>query len=164
MFIASDVTHIALKEEDVMIKSIVAIVAVVLAVTAVTAYAGAEEDAIRQAALDYCESWYAGDPERMEGCLHPELAKRIVRTDPKSGRSRLDTMGAMRLVQYARKGYGKKTPKDQQQADVEILDVFGNVATVKATMSGWVDYMHLARTDGKWLIVNVLWEMKPDTD
>jgi hypothetical protein len=96
-----------------------------------------------------------------EDRLHPELAKRIVRTDPDWGRSRLDTMG--RCGSYStRAGYGKKTPKNQQQADVEILDVFGNVASVKATMAGWVDYMPIAKTDGKWLIVNVLWETKPD--
>jgi hypothetical protein len=28
-------------------------------------------------------------------------------------------------------------------------------------MRDWVDYMHIARSNGKWLIVNVLWEMKP---
>lgn len=125
------------------------------------ALAGADEDAITKAALDYCEGWYTGDAERMEGCLHPELAKRIVRTDA-NGRSRLDNMGAMRLVQAVRAGRGKNTPKDQQQKDIEILDVYGNVAAVKAVMSGWIDYMHLAKTDGKWLIVNVLWEMKPE--
>jgi hypothetical protein len=44
---------------------------------------------------------------------------------------------------------------------VVILDIFGNVASVRATMSGWIDYMHLARVDGRWQIVNVLWELKP---
>lgn len=117
--------------------------------------------AIRRAALDYCESWYAGDPDRMEGCLHPELAKRIVRTD-ENGRSRLDNMGAMRLVQYVRKGYGTRIPEEERQADVTILDRYENVASVKAVMSGWVDYLHIARVDGEWKIVNVLWELKPE--
>lgn len=38
--------------------------------------------AIRQTALDYIEGWYEGNAERMERALHPELAKRIVRTNP----------------------------------------------------------------------------------
>jgi hypothetical protein len=67
----------------------------------------------------------------------------------------------MRLVQYARAGYGRKTPKEMQQTDVEILDIYENVASAKATMSGWVDYMHLAKWNGRWVIVNVLWELKP---
>lgn len=122
----------------------------------------ADTQAIRRAALDYAESWYEGDSDKMERALHPELAKRIVRTDAKSGRSQLDQMGALRLVQSIRSGYGKKTPKEKQFKDVVILDRFENAATVKLTMSDWVDYMHLAKWNGKWVIVNVLWEMKPE--
>ena len=87
-------------------------------------------------------------------------AKRIVRT--RDGHSRIDQMGAMALVQGVRAGYGTKTPKDQQLADVTVLDVFGNVASVKCVMSGWVDYMHIGKVDGRWVIINVLWEMKPE--
>jgi hypothetical protein len=39
--------------------------------------------------------------------------------------------------------------------------VFGNVATVRVTMRDWIDYMHVAKFDGRWVIVNVLWDMKP---
>jgi hypothetical protein len=71
-------------------------------------------------------------------------------------------MGAMRLVQYTRAGYGKKTPMDKQLRDVEILDIYEDVASVKVEMAGWIDYMHLAKFEGRWVIVNVLWLMKPD--
>ena len=120
----------------------------------------AEKTAIKQTALDYVEGWYEGSAERMERALHPDLAKRIVRNSPE-GRSRLDQMSAMGLVQGTRRGGGKETPKDKQQKDVVILDVFGNTASVKAVMSGWIDYMHMAKFNGRWVIVNVLWELKP---
>ena len=123
-------------------------------------HSDADRAAIKQAALDYIEGWYEGNPERMERSLHPELAKRIVRTDPASGRSRLDQMSAMTLVQGTRTGYGKKTPIDKQQKDVTILDIFGNTASVKVVASDWVDYLHVAKFNGKWVIVNVLWELK----
>jgi hypothetical protein len=29
------------------------------------------------------------------------------------------------------------------------------------TKKDWIDYLHLAKYDGRWKIVNVLWEMKP---
>jgi hypothetical protein len=118
--------------------------------------------AIKQTALDYVEGWYEGNTERMERALHPDLAKRIVRTDPKSGRSRLDHMGAMGLVLGVRSGYGKNTPKEKQIKEVYILDVFGNTASVKAVMSDWIDYLHIAKFSGRWVIINVLWEMKPE--
>lgn len=117
--------------------------------------------AIKQAAIDYCESWYEGSAEKIERAVHPELAKRIVNTDPQSKRSRLDHMGAMRLYQGVRAGNGKNTPKEKQLKDVTVLDVFGNTASVKAVMSDWIDYMHIAKFNGRWVIVNVLWEMNP---
>src|SRR6185503_1258222 len=100
-----------------------------------------ENEAIRQAALDYIEGWYEGNSERMERALHPELAKRIVRTDPKNGRSGLGQMSAMSLVQGTRNGGGKNTPKEKQQKDVTILDVFENAACAKVVASDWVDYL-----------------------
>jgi hypothetical protein len=54
-----------------------------------------------------------------------------------------------------------KTPKDKQQKDVTILDVFENAASVKVIASEWVDYLHMAKFNGHWVIVNVLWELKP---
>lgn len=119
-----------------------------------------EREAIKQTALDYVEGWYEGNADRMERALHPDLAKRIVRTSPE-GRSRLDQMSALALVQGVKRGGGKDTPKEKQQKDVVILDVFGNTASVKAVMSDWIDYMHMAKYNGRWVIVNVLWEMKP---
>lgn len=117
--------------------------------------------AIQQAALDYIEGWYEGNAARMEGALHPELAKRIVNTSPQNGRSRLDQMSAMTLVMGTRRGGGKDTPKDRQQKDVTILDIYENAASVKVVASDWIDYLHLARFNGRWVIVNVLWELKP---
>jgi hypothetical protein len=119
-----------------------------------------DKAAITQTALDYIEGWYEGNAERMERALHPELAKRIVRTT-QEGHSRLDQMSAMTLVMGVRRGGGKDTPKENQQKDVTILDVFENAASVKVIASDWVDYLHMAKSNGRWMIVNVLWELKP---
>ncbi|MEZ5424849.1 MAG: nuclear transport factor 2 family protein [Pyrinomonadaceae bacterium] len=135
-------------------------IACAVQVSAQKAVSEADKEAIRQAALDYIEGWYEGNAERMERALHPDLAKRIVITNDK-GQSRLDQMSAMGLVQGTRTGYGKNTPKEKQQKDVTVLDVFGNAASVKIVASDWVDYLHLAKFNGRWVIVNVLWELKP---
>ena len=120
----------------------------------------ADRDAIKRTALDYIEGWYEGNAERMERALSPDLAKRIVRTNDK-GQSMLQQMSAMTLVQYTRQGGGKNTPKEKQQKDVTILDVFENAASVKVVASDWIDYLQIAKSNGRWVIVNVLWEMKP---
>jgi hypothetical protein len=150
-----------------MRKAVFLLLAILVACTAevraqTTSGSEADRAAIKQTALDYIEGWYEGDAERMERALHPELAKRIVRTNPQ-GQSRLDQMSAMSLVQGTRRAYGKQTPKEKQQKDVTILDVFENAACAKVIASDWVDYLQLARWNGHWVIVNVLWELKPTT-
>jgi hypothetical protein len=116
--------------------------------------------AIKATALDYAEGWYAGDAARMERALSPDLAKRVVVV--RDGKSKVENMSAMALVQATRNGGGTETPKEQQQADVTILDVFGKAASVKVIMSGWVDYLHIGKVNDRWVIINVLWELKPE--
>jgi len=96
----------------------------------------------------------------MERALHPDLAKRIVRTNDK-GQSQLQQMSAMGLVQGVKRGGGKDTPKERQEKEVTILDVYRNAASVKVVASDWIDYLHVAKFNGRWVIVNVLWELKP---
>jgi len=120
-----------------------------------------DNEAITKTALDYIEGWYAGDAVRMERALHPELAKRMISTDPKTGRSQFNHMGAMTLVQRTREGIGKKIPQDRQLKEVTILDRYNNAAVVKIVASDWIDYLQVAKFNGDWKIINVLWELKP---
>jgi hypothetical protein len=131
-----------------------------LTATPAAAQSAADSSAIRATALDYVEGWYTGDAERMARAVYPELVKRIVVTDTTTGKSVLQNMGASALVNGTRHGFGKSTPKEKQRKDVTILDIFRNAATAKADMAEWVDYMQLAKIDGRWVIVNVLWERR----
>ena len=135
---------------------------ILLAVFITPAYAQTAADtlAITQAALDYIEGWYEGNGERMARAVHPELAKRIVRTNAE-GRSSLGQMSAMTLVEATKTGYGAQTPANEQQKDVTILDIYQNAASVKLVARDFVDYLHVGKYNGEWRIVNVLWEMKP---
>jgi hypothetical protein len=143
--------------------TLVALVLLVSVTAGSQAQSAADSAAIRTTALDYVEGWYEGNPQRMARAVHPELVKRIVVSDTATKQSVIQSMGATALVNGTRHGYGKTTPKDRQQKDVAILDIFGNAASAKAVMAEWVDYMQLAKVNGRWVIVNVLWEKKPDS-
>ena len=123
---------------------------------------GADVAAITETAMDYAYGWYEGDAARMERSLHPDLAKRVLMPERNSGQWRISHMSAPQLVQGARQGSGTQTPADIRKANVTVLDVFGNAASVKLEMHDWVDYMHLSKIDGRWVIVNVLWELTPE--
>src|SRR5688572_3185183 len=146
-----------------MNKAIFLCVLILSAIFSVTAQQDPEREAIKRTALNYAEGWYEGNADKMESALHPDLAKRIVRTNDR-GQSGLGQMSALSLVQGTRAGSGKQTPAAEQQKDVTILDVLGGAATVKLEMRDWVDYMHIGKFNGRWVVVNVLWEMKPRKD
>jgi len=120
--------------------------------------------AIRLAALDYAEGWYAGDRERMARSLHRDLVKRAWLPDGAGGQ-RYDQLDTQSLLDRNTPSHRDRYAKAPRRADVEILDGFDAVASVKLTMDGWVDYMHLANVPGEgWKIVNVLWalDQRPD--
>ena len=132
----------------------------VLPLSQARAQTAADSAGIRQAALDYIEGYYEGNGERMERALHPELAKRIIRTNDQ-GRQIFSNMSAMTLVLGTRAGGGKDTPVAERRKDITIFDIYQNAASAKIDASGWVDYLHLAKWQGRWVIVNVLWELHP---
>lgn len=138
----------------------VLLLALLLMPGAAQAQSAADSAGIRQAALDYIEGYYEGNAERMARAVHPELAKRIVNVDER-GRYRLGQMSAMTLVEATRAGGGKDTPQADQRKEVRILDIYQNAASAKIDASYWVDYLQLAKWNGRWVIVNVLWEMHP---
>ena len=127
------------------------------AATPAWAQTAGDSTAIKATALDYIEGWYQGNAERMEHAVHPDLAKRIVNTNER-GRSVLGHQSAMTLVQNTRRGGGKETPPAEQRTDVRILDIFQNTASVRVDAGSWIDYLHIAKWNGRWVILNVLWE------
>lgn len=145
---------------NTVLRPIVAILAAVMCVAApLRAQAAADSAAIRATALDYIDGWWEGNAERMERALHPDLAKRIVNTNER-GRNVLGHQSAMTLVQGVRRGGGRETPAAERRSDVRILDIFGNTASVRVDAGVWVDYLHVAKWNGRWVIINVLWELR----
>ena len=132
--------------------------AVILMICAMPAWSQTpdEKAAIRQAALDYIEGWYEADAARMERALHKELAKRIVRTV--GGKEQFSSLTKAQMVEATQKGGGKNRPADSRNIKVEVLDVYRDIASVRSECADFVDYLQLAKSEGQWKIVNVLWQ------
>ena len=120
-----------------------------------------EREAVRQAALDYVEGVYEVDATRIERSVHPDLAKRGFYIKKGEATYSFSPMTFAELVNLA-KTYNKngRVPKDAPK-EVIILDVLDQTASVKVVAVWGVDYMHLAKYDGKWMIVNILWQSPP---
>lgn len=117
----------------------------------------ADEKAIEEAALNYVEGWYEGNPDRMEKALHTDLAKRRPHLLKQSGGTLLDDISASNLIEYTRAGFGKLKEGEEMNNEFILLDLYENIATVKLISKDFMDYLHLAKFDNGWKIVNVLW-------
>jgi len=141
-----------------MKKFVLFIVVVLLSPLILLAQNREDSLAIKSASMDYVEGWYEADYERMESSLHPDLVKRVVREHPRSKRPILNHISKTTLVEYTRGGGGKDTPRDKLFYEVAVLDIYNGIATVKGVSANYVDYLHLAKWNDKWLIVNILWD------
>lgn len=120
----------------------------------------AETKAVYQAALDYLESIYEVKPELVERSVHRDLVKfGFYRKDDKYTAAPMTYEQLYKLAGDYNKD-GKRIPKDAVKK-VEVLDVADQTASAKVTADWGIDYMHLAKYEGKWKIIHILWQSPP---
>ena len=124
-----------------------------------TSTAATDEDGIRRAAMDYMEGALTGNADRVARGVHEELNKVVVATLPQSGARVLAYNTATTLVAWAR-GAGQQLAGVDKTVDVTVFDVDNDIATARAVGSLWYDLLQLAKLDGQWRIVNVLWAQR----
>jgi len=116
--------------------------------------------AIEATCFDYVDGQLEADPARVARALHPDLAKRAVLGDLPDERLGLRRMSKDELVELTRRG-ALKTPKAAWDRECRVLDVVGNVASVRLETPWFVDHFHMGEFSGRWVIVNALWYSKP---
>ncbi len=131
----------------------------VLAETA-TAVEQDHKKAIEQAVLNYVSAIYDMKPELIDESVSPKLQK--LGYMPAQDGSGLveDWMNFEQLKELAGNinKDGMFDPATSPR-DVEILHHTDMIATVKLDAAWGIDYIHLSRNSGKWMIMNVIWEM-----
>ena len=146
---------------------ILILVAYVFSGTHIKAQTKQDSTAIEKACRDCVEGWATGDADRVARGVSPELVKRTVGQD-KEGVCYTNNMSASLLL-IATKGNkegvrGKDLEPDKPfRLDVHIYDVSGDYALAKTvnTKYGFFDYCELAKFNGEWKIINVLWGWLP---
>lgn len=145
----------------ILILGIAAVAALVFGPAGAAAFD--DEAAVRAAVLDYVEGVYEVDPSRIERSVHPELAKRGYARRSAADEYREIPMTFEQLVELAA-SYNEngEIPPDAPK-EVVVFEVLNKTASVKLIADWGIDYMHLAKFDGKWQIVNVLWQTHPES-
>tara|TARA_R110002073_G_scaffold89852_7_gene212559 strand:+ start:23195 stop:23641 length:447 start_codon:yes stop_codon:yes gene_type:complete len=103
----------------------------------------------------YIENFFTNDYDKMEVFLHERLSKRGVNSDGKlsPNYSKQDLKKLMET--------NPKFPLKYQYNKVKDVKVMDRVASA-VLLTGypktrWKEYIHLAKLDGKWIILDVAW-------
>ncbi len=123
------------------------------------AQSDADRQAVEEAVLDYVEGIYLVQPERIERSVHQDLRKLGYWRQDSSAEYRVAPMTYQELYDLAAK-WNANGHIDAGTAPKEIVvfDVLDQTAVAKLTAAWGVDYFQLGKYDGKWMIVNVLWQ------
>lgn len=103
------------------------------------------------------EAWYGGNEQQMDEVLHKDLAKRGVVRDSNSGQISVSFATKADMVQGARDAVGK-IPRERWNIEVTVLDATDSMATARVKSEYLLDICQLAKINGRWQIINVLWE------
>ena len=93
------------------------------------------------------------------------MVKRTFWTNKKTGKEYLrETFpDAMILLAETYNQDGSNFPENPKK-EVLNLDIYDKTASVKLIADDWIDYMHIVKLNGKWQLVNVLWQFNDSKD
>ena len=134
---------------------------VLLSASPATAQSAADREAVRQAALDYVEGIYTVDTSRIERSVSKNLTKRGFWREPNDAAYRPESVMTFDQLMKLTAAWNKDGKRDTSTKEVTVLDVLDQTASAKVVAMWGIDYMHLAKYDGRWQIINIVWQAHP---
>ena len=121
-----------------------------------------EREAVRRAALDYLEGFYEGDSVKIVRSVRPDVRKAGYYKGQNATTYTAEEMPYTDFLSYVRnfRKNNRTTPASAPR-EVSVGEVNDQIATAKVVAWWGIDYLQLAKYDGKWMIVNVIWQSPP---
>ena len=143
-------------KRTMMLAALLAATAILPAAAQEETWSTADKEGVIAAAMDYMDGALNVDTERVARGVHEELNKVMVRTLPQTGKQILVYNTRTTLVEAVR-GIAARVANVDKTVSVTIFDIDHDLALARAVGALWYDYLQLAKIDGQWKIVNVLW-------
>ena len=139
--------------------SLVLVLALCAFAAAPAAQSQSDRDAVRQAALDYVNGVYESKPELIAKSVSPDLSKHGFMRQA-DGSYRRGRMTYDQLLEVARTWNASKN-RDLSIKEVVVGEVSDQTATAIVRAQWGYDHMQLAKLDGQWKILNIVWQTYP---
>lgn len=121
---------------------------------------------IENTILNYVEGVYGEDTAGIYESVHPGVTRRGREyNSEKRSYGPVEEIGFEQLVSGAEsRSKTNSLSGERSFKRIIVFDVQGMTATAKLTTELGTDYFHLAKIDGKWIIMNILWQAAPPRD
>lgn len=124
----------------------------------------ADEQAVRDCAMDYLEGWYSADTARMARALSRDLSKKGFLTNPQTGELVVAPATYEQMIRWVGQKPDQLAQDPHINMEVQVIEVGAHIAMVKTITPDFIDYLQLARTDGQWKIHHAVWERPPQDE
>ena len=111
---------------------------------------------VEKAVLNYVEAFYEADTAKASESIAKNLAKRGYYTWQDTVRE--GTMTFEQAIRLAKRWKNTVTITAETPKKITILDIAPKIASAKLEAHWGIDYFHLAKINGRWMIINVLWQ------
>ena len=120
-----------------------------------------DREGVRAAIEDYVLALYNVEPERIARSVDTSLTK-IGYYDYKGEAYYNVPMTYQQLYDLSAR-WNKKGDQitDDSPKKIEIYEVHDRTASAQLTAVWGIDFMHLYKRDGKWKIMNIMWQRPP---
>ncbi|NTS41332.1 nuclear transport factor 2 family protein [Flavisolibacter sp. BT320] len=115
---------------------------------------------MEKAILNYVEAFYEADTTKAYESVAKDLAKRGYFRS-KDGAQHEAKMSFEQLVKLAQRWKSSQQITANSPRNITVFEILDRIATAKVEAQWGIDYFHLARQNGKWTIINVLWQDYP---
>lgn len=116
---------------------------------------------IKRISLGYLIALQELKPTLMKEVMNDSLNKVTVGYSRTLRKEVVTAIPKTRMIENAKNWNKSNTrfpPNPNNQ--IQILDIYHRIATVKLYSDNWVEYLHLIKLDNKWSIINLLWQHK----
>jgi hypothetical protein len=125
----------------------------------VSAQSADDRKAVEKAILNYVEAFYEADTSKAYASVAPYIAKRGYYTQ--NGEPREATMSFAQLVSLSKQWKQTQNITANTPKKITVFEVLDKTASAKVEAKWGIDYFHLGKVNGKWMIINVLWQEHP---
>jgi hypothetical protein len=141
-------------------KKLLIIIFTVCLINTANAQSPEDRQGVEKAVLNYVEAFYEADTTKAYESVATFLAKRGYYTG-KNGELREATMSFDQLISLSKRWKQTQQITPETPKKITVFEILDKTASAKLEAKWGIDYFHLAKLNGKWMIINVLWQDPP---